>query len=97
MRGRFHSYDFPIAFHIFLACGAQAGHVKPPPTDVHTYLPIYPFVAALLYDRAYLNESALLCNRLYLYLAALCRGRLMPDLPMHMADGLMESARTGKQ
>ena len=49
------------------------------------YLPIYPYVPALLCSRAYLYEGALLCGRLYLYLAALRRGQLMPNLPM--ADG----------
>ena len=73
---------------------AQAGYVEPPPTEMHTYLPIYPYVAALL-SRAYPYEAVLLCGRLYLYLAALHRGRLMPNLPM--ADDLMESVRTGKQ
>ena len=62
---------------------AQADHVEPPPMDMHTYLPIYPYIAALLYGRAYINEASLLCGRLYLYLP--------------MADDLMESARTGKQ
>ena len=41
------------------------------------YLPIYPYVTALFYSRAYLYEAVLLCGRLYLYLAALRRGRLI--------------------
>ena len=58
--------------------------------------PIYPSIcnhAAL--RPSYLYEAALLCGRLYLYLAALRRDRLTPNLPM--ADDLTESARTGKQ
>ena len=46
---------------------AQAGHVEPPPTEMHTYLPIYPHVAALLCSQRY--EAALLCGRLvYIWL-----------------------------
>ena len=38
---------------------AQAGHVEPPSTEMHTYLPIYPYVAALVYELIYMGRAAL--------------------------------------
>lgn len=53
---------------------AQPCHAEPAPTDMHTYLSIYPYVGSLLYGQAYLYEPALLCGGLHLYLDALRRG-----------------------
>lgn len=61
---------------------------------MHTYLSLYPYVAVLLSSEL-IYMTALLCGRLYLYLAAIRRSRLMPNLPM--ADDLMESTGIGKQ